>query len=102
MNAQLSPYGTPVEHYPDGSRELTKAERIAQIGWEISAEQLERAARVAEIHACEIDQRAGDTFAGNRIARCRQNIAGADARIANLRYELNNLLPVNPPRADEE
>lgn len=103
MDTELNVYDRPVERYDDGSRELTKAERIEQIGWEISREQLERAANVAAIRAHEIDHAARDDRAPYRIAACRSAIRQSDKRIDALRYELNNLTgATNAPRNDEE
>lgn len=92
----LSCYGTPVERYDDGSRELTKAERIEQIGWEIAREEAERTANLADAKAEEINARAGMP---NHVAQCYRWAEECNERIESLRHELNNLRP-NAPKTN--
>jgi hypothetical protein len=74
------------------SRELTDAERIEQIGWEITSAQLEEAQNRAEAKVREIDLRADPCEVhSNAIAMHLRFAAQAAQTIANLRYELSNL-----------
>lgn len=71
-------------------RELTDAERIEQIGWEIKAEEAQATTYLCEAKVYEIDQRAGISDFGLVAA----NYAAAErcnSRIARLRFELAGL-----------
>jgi hypothetical protein len=86
----LSVYGTPVERYDDGSRELTNAERIEQIGWEIQQEESEALANLCAAKAREVDLRAGIPDHGG-VAMHYRHAEDSQRRVASLRAELANL-----------